>query len=250
MRLPRLSRQASPPEKKNRDTFSRVLAAISIALALINAYYTFVDKSFRLTMVHPDSALQITRETDPIELSIAGPNLTPSSYDVAFINSGNQPMVVTYFSYIVDLEPENSSHQCQPKIPHLLVASDFKPVIVKAADSVAINNNFATTLPFAEWSRISNADHDASLCISVQVADGVSGAQEIIIPFGTVTIPKNQFEIFSHPTGPQVKMQTPIAMNIKNGTFQLLSYRVWPWFTVNFAEIYSGIERVFSFGRR
>jgi hypothetical protein len=243
MRIPRLTTQGARPERKTRDTLSRVLAVISILLALVNAYYTFVEKSFQLTMVHPESALQATREAGPIELSIAGANLTPSSYDVAFINSGNQPTVVTYFSYLLDLEPENLASQCQPKIPHLLVAEDFKPVIVKGSDSVAINNRFATKLSFPEWSRISTADHDASICVSAQIAEGGGGFQKVLIPLGTVKIPHNQFEIFSQPA-PGVKMQTPIIMSAQNGMYPLISHRVLFWFSANDADI----KKMFSFG--
>jgi len=77
--------------------------------------------------------------------------MTPSSYSLTFINSGNQPVVVTYLSYILDLEPQNSASPCEPRIPHLLVADDFKPVVVKGSDSIAIYNKFATKLAYPDW---------------------------------------------------------------------------------------------------
>jgi hypothetical protein len=64
MRVKRLSTggaSTTPSEKPTRDIFGRFLAIIGIVLALINFYYTFVDRTFRLAMVHPESELQITR---------------------------------------------------------------------------------------------------------------------------------------------------------------------------------------------
>jgi hypothetical protein len=218
-------------EKKNswRENVGVLVAVAGLFLTAATGYYTLIQKRYDLKLIHPPASLKVQRTKDSMTLSISGDETNINAPRTTFVNEGNQPITITNVVYSFDLNT-GIPPSCKHGELYVLADEKFKPIVVKAGDSVSPQNDFSVQMSFSDWTKLFKEvrkDIYALACISIDFSEAKQGAQKFSRIFGLAIIPKSSLDFFNHPPGPGAGMQVPIGMVDQNGFFEITKYTVW-----------------------